>query len=410
MQSARLKTYFLIIGIASVVVLGFVSLSGSIRIAEPAEAEFMQASISFRDASVTNLPLGSLTGRSMDAEFFDIDLDGDLDIVVATEFGQNRLLFNDGEGFFIDGTAGRLPVAAHDTEDIALADFDGDEDPDLLFVSEDDQTNEYYWNNGQGVFIDQRFRLPFGGVSNAVIAFDIDLDGDIDVMLGNSGQNSILLNDGFGSFSNATAEHLPEHFGTTQDLELGDIDDDGDLDIIEANEDGNRLLVNDGAGVFTDVTEDQLPTIPSIEESREADFGDIDGDGDLDIFFANVAFQGGKVSQNRIYLNDGDGFFTDATADLIEAQSLHSVDADFVDINGDGDLDLVIANAFGGNYQIFFNAGNGRFVEVSESILPRGISGDGIDVEAADVNGDGLIDLYLTNAQGADYLLLGEVR
>lgn len=410
MQAVRWRKTSFLLGIAGLLAIGFISVAGSEKPQDSIGVNLEQASITFQDVSLSNLPRGSLVGRSMDAEFHDLDLDGNLDIVVATEFGQNRLLFGDGEGGFLDGTAGRLPNAAHDSEDIAIADFDGDEDPDLLFVSEDDQVNEYYWNNGRGVFIDQGSRIPIGGITNAVLAFDIDGDGDIDIMLGNAGQNVVLANDGFGSFSNVTADHLPEHFGMTQDLELGDVDGDGDLDLIEGNEDGNRLLLNDGIGVFTDVTEDQLPIVPGVEETREADFGDIDDDGDLDIFFANVNFRGDKIPHNRILMNDGSGFYTDRTEDLIEAQQFHSVDADFVDINGDDSLDLVIANAFGGHYQIFLNTGTGRFVEATDTILPRGITGDGTDVEAADINGDGLIDLYLCNAQGGDYLLLGEIR
>ena len=85
---------------------------------------------------------------TMDVALGDVDGDGDLDAILAVEFGQNRLYLNDGTGLFIDA-GGRLPVASHDSEDIALADFDDDGDLDAVVVSEDDGTNEYYVNDGE---------------------------------------------------------------------------------------------------------------------------------------------------------------------------------------------------------------------------------------------------------------------
>lgn len=73
----------------------------------------------------------------------------------------------------------------------------------------------------------------------------------------------------------------------------------------------------------------------------------------------------------------------------------------------DGDLDIIWVNAFGGNYQILINDGTGRFEDKSAAFPPNEIVGDGIDAEAFDVNGDGVLDLYLTHLLGLDFLLLG---
>lgn len=352
------------------------------------------------------LPAQSLKGRSMDAKSVDLDQDGDLDLVIANEHRPNIILINDGQGNLIDDSKNRLPAHPHDSEDIALGDFDQDGDIDLIFVSEDDKVNEYYWNDGKGVFTSAKFTLPVTGKSNAVITTDLDKDGDLDLIIGNDGQNFALLNDGKGKFIDATTQILPSGNQTTQDLELGDVDGDGDLDLIVGNEDDNQLLINNGQGVFKDETTQRLPLQAGKEETREADFGDVDGDGDLDLIFANVNFLKVKDHQNRLLINDGKGFFKDETTTRLPQEQRHSVDADLVDIDGDQDLDLLVGNVFGqGGFQIMFNDGKGVFTDKTNEIL-KPFSIDAIDIEVADLNGDQLPDLYLCHFRGSDKLFL----
>ena len=79
------------------------------------------------------------------------------------------------------------------------------------------------------------------------------------------------------------------------------------------NEDGNKLLINDGNGVFSDESSIRLPQGLNIE-TRKVAFGDVDGDEDLDAFLSNVMFIPGKDRQNRLFINDGNGNFSDSTA------------------------------------------------------------------------------------------------
>lgn len=367
----------------------------------------------FQDASLSHLPIMSLQVRSMDAHPADLDHDGDLDLLIASEFAYNVLLLNDGKGHFEDATVGRLPLARHDSEDIAIADFNGDGHLDVLFVSEDDQVNEYFFNDGTAHFTAAPF--PFTGTTNGVATADLNGDGHPDLVLGNApsragegGQNLCLINDGKGGWVDETKSRLPESTKATQDLEFADIDGDDDLDLIVGNEDDNELLLNDGKGHFTDVTATHLPIRPDMWETREADFGDIDGDGDPDLVFANVNFRKTKDPQNILLRNDGTGHFQDITATHLPKEEIHTVDADFVDLDGDQDLDLVTSNSFGASYRAYRNDGEGHFEEATEEFFPSDLSGDGIDSEAADFNGDGHLDLYLTNFTGADILLLGK--
>ncbi|MGD2069991.1 MAG: VCBS repeat-containing protein [Gemmatimonadota bacterium] len=370
----------------------------------------------YEDVTDTHLPAGVTDGLSMDAAVADVDGDGDLDIVVAHEFRPNILLLNDGRGRFTDGSD-RLPSARHDSEDVGITDFDGDGDLDIVVVSEDDETNELYFNDGAGRFVDEGGRLPVTGTSNAVVVADLTGDGAPDIVIGNNGPDAFLENDGGGGFVDATDRRLPGIDDVTQDLELGDVDEDGDLDLLVGNEDRNRLLLNDGTGVFEDASEGRIPLREGEEETREADFGDVDGDGDLDVLFANVrAFVEGADLRNRLLVNDGAGAFVDETDARLPADGDHSFDGDFLDVDGDGDLDVVTSNSVvdlsrgqidPAPWRVYLNDGRGMFDEATERVLPATAVGTGFDAVMADFDGDGAMDLYLASRGTADRLLLG---
>jgi len=365
--------------------------------------------VTYENVSASHLPLGSLGNNSMDARPADLDDDGDLDIVIASEFRPNVILINDGTGHFADESVARIPRPSHDSEDVGIADFDLDGDLDIVFVSEDDQTNEFYLNDGAGFFSEASGRIPTAGTSNAVLVAFVNPDSFPDIVIGNAGQNVILINDGSAQFTNETASRLPVNLNVTQDLEWGDVDGDGDEDLIEGNENGNRLLLNNGEGVFVDATALRLPLPAEGEETREADLGDVDNDGDLDLFLANVTFSQGAPPQNRLLLNDGSGFFTDVTATHLPVDQQYTVDGDLVDLDYDGDLDLATAQAFVGTYQVLLNDGAGHFVDHTSEVYETVPGGNGIDVEAADFTGDGLLDIYLTGFQQTDYLYRGQI-
>src|SRR5262245_36374042 len=157
------------------------------------------------------------------------------------------------------------------------------------------------------------------GRTNAIAGADVDGDGDIDLLFGNGlatvlgAQNALYVNEGTGRFRDATSQ-LPAIFDDTRDIVPGDVDGDGDLDAYVANGGStsgrqHSLLQNDGAGNCVDDAPTQLP--PDSDITSTGAFGDVDGDGDLDLLAASVGplFPG----QDRLLLNDGAGFFVDAS-------------------------------------------------------------------------------------------------
>ncbi|MDC6363757.1 MULTISPECIES: FG-GAP repeat domain-containing protein [Flavobacteriaceae] len=376
--------------------------------------------LTFKNVTETNLPEISHSAKknSMDAKVGDIDTDGDLDIVVAVEFFKNIILINDGKGNFMDGRE-RLPdlkadkdpkpypyYPYHDTEDVALEDFDKDGDLDIIFVTEDDKVNEYYLNDGRGYFIDNTDKFPTEGVSNSVLAGDFDSDGWLEIIVGNNGQNIYLDNNEEG-FMDKTEKYLPMVEDITQDMQSIDFDNDGDLDVIVANEKENRFLLNDGKGAFKDVTSVYFEDGVLADETREATFADVDNDGDFDIYFANVYMFQQLEPIQRLLINPGNGDkFSDETEKRLGfTKELSILDGTFADLDKDGDQDLLLLTHKGP--KLFQNDGKGYFTDITEKSIGM-LQADGVDTEIADFNGDGLMDIFISCFRGSDVLLFQE--
>ena len=373
----------------------------------------------FTEVTQSHLPAIARSARnSMDVRAADLDADGDLDLVIAVEFVKNWVFFNDGEGHLTDESHHLPDLVAqqdpapyryypyHDSEDVAIADFDHDGDLDVVIVTEDDQTNEFYGNRGDGTFEDWSARFPVTGVTNGVIAADVNDDGWMDLVLANNGQNELLINRE-GDWEVGTAARLPQRNDITQDVEAADFDGDGDLDLMVANELGNRLLRNDGKGFFEDITELAFPAGGLTEETREADWGDVNGDGRLDLFFANVFMFQEVAAVPRLMIQQSDGTFVDEAPQRLTIPAGGGfLDSDLVDLDADGDLDLLLAGVAGP--QIHLNRGDGTFHEATQEVLGSSPTEIGVDIEAIDLNGDGKLDLYLANFRGTDRYFLQE--
>lgn len=145
------------------------------------------------------------------------------------------------------------------------------------------------------------------------------------------------------------------------------------------------------------------------ESTNDVEAGDLDGDGDADLVLANSAdvqlLQGfpmlTDIGHNGIYRNDGRGRMRRMEESVIARDRRETTDVELVDLDGDGDLDIVAANAFAfqldkAKNQLFMNDGKGKFDEVKSGPIVRPNEGSNA-IAAGDVNGDGRIDLLFGN-------------
>jgi hypothetical protein len=310
----------------------------------------------------------------------DLDGDGDLDIVIANDVGAPSVVYeNDGKGNFT--LLASLDAGGQARRAVALGDFDGDGALDVVLVGLGQ--DHIYFNTGRGRRWTERALGSRGSDlarATAVAAADVDGDGDLDIIVPAryGGQSLIYLNDGKGDFTQT--RRFGEDFADTTAVAVGDVNGDGHPDIVTGNwEQPHVVYVNDGHGHFT-----KFSTFGTGQEQTwTLALGDMDLDGDLDVVAGNVnvAFwsedlNGDGVADRfgreirsaptRVYVNDGHGRFRPGPAVTTGGDNTRPIALG--DVDGDGDLDLVMGNSCQANY-VFFNASRGPKVAVLDAVL-----------------------------------------
>ena len=223
--------------------------------------------------------------------------------------------------------------------------------------------------------------------SASVSLGDIDGDGDLDIVLAKGRHwpldNLVFRNDGKGHFTREVLGSAPDR---TYSAALADLNGDGSLDIVVSNDnpDSKRVYLNDGKGHFRDGGTFGDPKW----ETRYITLADVNGDKRPDILVANRQ-SGREGNPSFVCLNNGKGAFPACTPLATESATIIVA----ADLDGDGFIDLFIPHRDGGQTRIFWNDGTGTF---KEKWIPVGPAQSNVRAAAAaDLNGDGLIDLVV---------------
>ncbi len=245
--------------------------------------------------------------------------------------------------------------------------------------------------------------------TNKVELADVNGDGLVDILFANGGKYEapgdpefcrIFLNQGPNKlFKEATRDVVGNEPALTRVIKVQDLDQDGHPDIVMGTNYStqSRLLLGDGKGNYHNVTTSHLPKV--LASVGDLEFGDVDGDGDLDMLLADwgpgnpMKNMGGRT---MLWLNDGRGHFTDVTArQMPDVLVKFCWDLEFVDADNDYDLDILISSKKSDGSFFYLNDGNGAFRDVTQDRLPQFTNN--YEFEAMDMNGDSFLDLVTIN-------------
>ncbi len=285
-------------------------------------------------------------------------------------------------------------------ETIELASFDS-------MVAEADLFSEVAVPAGIGATLPAYGEAGSGGfVWNGAATGDLDDDGWIDLVVTTGGRNTIYLNDRRGGFRDASVETGLKALASGVAPLLFDYDNDGDSDIFLSAVGKQVLLQNQlrqsSKLEFTDVSVESGVDLGSIGFSAVS--GDVNGDGFLDVYVTSYNrygqitpdswFRATNGTPNLLFINQRNGTFREEAAKWGVEDRRWSYAAEFADVNGDGKIDLYVANDFG-EKAMFINKGD-HFVDEAGQ---RGVldPGNGMGVSFGDYNNDGRLDLHASN-------------
>ena len=271
------------------------------------------------------------------------------------------------------------------------ADIDGDGDMDIYSANTPDGDVVWYENNGSQAFTKRTIDANFVNV-RAVLAVDLDGDGDLDIAAAAAGPNysagagAVVWYENLGNrtFSALKSVDAATPGGTA--LSAADMDGDGDMDLLSSAYAINQQAWhrNDGGGVFvTQVLDNAANGAGDIVPV------DLDRDGDMDA--VGIA----RFTNNLTwYKNNGSQVFTAQTLSDNGANSLLGPEAvQAIDVDRDGDLDVVVTSIYTGDLEWFENNGSQAF---TKRRIATGLPG-AYSVAAADIDGDGDIDMAVSS-------------
>lgn len=306
----------------------------------------------------------------------DINGDGYKDICFASNLlTKTQLYLNNKNGTFSDITAS-AGIGFIDSHKVVFGDINNDGYPDLYICRGAKSQDRLFLNNGDATFDDITDGSGINGYgsSDAIFA-DIDNDGDLDLFISWSNTESkseLFINNGNGTFTNKTSASGLGFLGLSTTSRFIDIDNDDDIDLFVVVNGHLWFYLNYGAGLFTQDT----PPIIGSRELQSFSLSDIDLDGDTDLLLL-------RGNSFELFRNNGNGFFEMVASphvlQRIDGSLATPFFADIDNVSGDD----IICGAY-----LLRNSSQGLFENYETEL-----SGNNINVSAVDIDGDGDNDI-----------------
>lgn len=302
----------------------------------------------------------------------DVNHDRNPDIVVANADGETvNVLLGNGKGQFHEAAGSPFP-AGHLPNDIAIADMNGDGNPDLVIANHQSPFISIFLGDGRGGFrpasgspVDVHSSPHPHGVAVA----DFNGDGHPDVVTDSWGRNQVelLLGDGRGGLQ-TPGKYFATGHRPYERLRSGDFNKDGLPDIVTTNLDDDTvtILLSDGKGGFRNATGSPFP---AGAKPWQVAVDDVNGDGKPDLLIIPYERDIRDASQNAVtvLLGDGHGGFTPMQGSPLPLRGCHGPDSVTAgDLEGDGRHDIVVACAQSRNLVIFEHGSDGHFTPFVE--------------------------------------------
>jgi hypothetical protein len=310
----------------------------------------------------------------------DIDNDGDLDVVNATQgFDGINWYENDGTGVF--GPANLVSNSVFGPADIVVSDLDGDNNLDIISASEHDDKIAWYKNDGSGNFGPQKLISTSADGAYSVFVADMDGDGDQDVLSASYNDDKVAWyenKDGLGSYG--PQQVISNIADGARSVYAADLDNDGDMDVISASHNDDKLAWYENDGNANPNFGSEIIISASLDGAVNVIVADLNGDNRQDVVCA--ASRGDKVVW---FQNDGSASFPTGEQLISDAISYpRNIFAS--DLDNDGDQDVLCASEGDTKISWFTNNGTGSFGSIN--VISSAIDG-ALHTFAADLDNDG---------------------